>query len=82
LVAVTANRADLQSDLVAATADRDHLQVELERRTVETARAESDLERLRAEVHSLLASRSWRATAPLRAMSRMLLALHRGCGFV
>jgi hypothetical protein len=71
LVALTTDREHLQSDLAALTADREHLQAELGARMVERARVESDLEDLRAEVHSLLASRSWRVTGPLRAASRM-----------
>jgi hypothetical protein len=61
----------LQSDVISLTADRERLQAELCALTIETERAESDRQKLRAEVHSLLASRSWRITAPLRAISRM-----------
>ena len=81
LAALTTDRERLQSDLAALTTDRERLQTELGMLTVEMAHAEADLEHLRAEVHSLLASRSWRITAPLRALrhiaSRSVLRLRR-----
>lgn len=72
LGALTTDRERLHSDAVSLTADRECLKSEVEALTVEKERAELDRQRLRAEVHSLLASRSWRITAPFRAISRML----------
>jgi hypothetical protein len=65
------DRERLQSDFVALTADRGRLQAQLEAVTVEKSRAEAELEQRSAEVHHLIASRSWRVTAPLRALSLM-----------
>ena len=61
---VESDRERLRSDLAALTADRQRLQSEVEALTAERARALADLERL-------FRSRSWRVTAPLRALTRM-----------
>jgi hypothetical protein len=54
----------LRTELAAVTEEREHL--ESDRKSLQ-----SDVAALTVEVRSLLASRSWRVTAPLRAISRM-----------